>query len=35
MEQIGTHILEMLTMLEKASAGTDDRRVSKSHLVRK
>lgn len=32
---IATHILEMLAMLEKASACTDDSRVSKSHLVKK
>lgn len=32
---IATHIREMLTMLEKASACTDDSRVSKSHLVKK
>lgn len=31
---ISTHIREMLTMLEKASACTDDSRVSKSHLVK-
>lgn len=29
-----THIHEMLTMLEKASACTDDSCVSKSHLER-
>lgn len=32
---IATHIREMLTMLEKASACTDDSRVSKSHLVKR
>lgn len=32
---IATHIREMLTILEKASACTDDSRVSKSHLVKK
>lgn len=32
---VATHIREMLTMLEKASACTDDSRVSKSHLVKK